>query len=330
MNESNGTCYEPNTTKNSHQVEFLFLVINTLLCVIGLGTNLFIGIAFYKNRAALKTPSNRLVFSLLISDTLSGINVMAQITISLKFKHIIVVRIFDDIITAFLAYNVVLHLCGITLDRFIAVYFALKYKKIVTLTFITRYIKVAWLLSIFASGIQLVWVYADLKNEKGFYGRSDEERIKITNIEKWYSFAILLIFLLFPMMFLGLALSAMFYEIRKILLKTKLLIIEKPCCVKTKQLRVIYMFTCMYVCFFIFAMPYFTIRMVEDFQIWCASQVILQIVYTLKSTPHFVNSILYSFFNKKMKNNLKYLIKACLKKAICSKEDLQKTNSLIY
>ena len=319
MNESARNCI----SADSPQVDFFFMVINTIFCAFGLATNLFVAITFCKNRIVLKVPSNRLVFSLLVSDTLSSVNVLAQITISLKFKHVVVVRLFNDIITAFLAQNAVLHLCGITLDRFISLYFALRYKEILTLKFITRYIQLAWGLSFIASSIQFLWVYKDLSGK-----RSGEEIIKTINIEKWYSLVIFLFFLLLPMLFLGLALTAMFYEIRKILLKTKCLMVEKPLSVTAQQRRVLYMFACMYVCFSMFAMPYFTIRMLEDFQVWCSSQLTLQIVFTLKTAPSFANSILYSFFNKEMKNNLKFSFNKVI--TFCSKnKNFKKSNSFI-
>ncbi|XP_065658062.1 trace amine-associated receptor 8c [Hydra vulgaris] len=215
-------------------------------------------------------------------------------------------RLFTDIITAFLVHTVVLHLCGITLDRFIALFFALRYRQIVTIKTTTRYLQSAWFVSFIASAIQVSWLFKELKNIANCIG------LKSTNIEKWYSFVMFTLFLFIPMVFLAVAFGAMFCEIRKILLKTPALKVRtKLSGVTVQQRRVLYIFSIMYVCFGIFAMPYFTIRMMEDFKKLEISSVILEVVYALKITPSITNPLLYTANNKDFRKMIKItLLKA--------------------
>ena len=302
---------ENSTSQGQPNAEITFFtVVNIALCAFVLSINLFVASLFYKKRSVLKTASNRLLLSLLVCDSLSGINILVQVTVHLLFKNIAIVRLLTDIITAFLAHTSVLHLCGITLDRFIALFFALRYRQIVTIKTTMRYLQCAWLVSFVTSAIQFSWAYKELKVIKLITKKSND--LKITNVEKCYSLVIFTLFLFIPMLFLGAAFSAMFCEIRKILLKTPALKMRRKLSGKAaQQRRVLYIFSVMYVCFGMFAMPYFTIRMMEDFKMWNTSPLLLDLVYTLKITPSITNPILYTANNKDFRTMIKIsLIKA--------------------
>ena len=98
---------------------------------------------------------------------------------------------------AFTVKAIVIHLCGITLDRFISIFYALRYKAIVTVKNLHIFIALAWFISFFASIIQMSWLY-----EYVFFARIPENDNQIAKIETLYSVCVFVIFLVIPLILL--------------------------------------------------------------------------------------------------------------------------------
>ena len=255
----------------------------------------------WKGRRLLNIQSNRLLLSLSICDFLSGIGVIFSAlnnllpifenpTTTLGYTY----RIIVDIYIAFLVKTNVMHLCGITLDRYISLFYAFRYHCIVTKKSIKRYIIAAWLIPLIASSIQLSWLY------KVIVGHEDEDDIKyISDIEVWYSVVSFIIFLAIPLILLAAAFFAMFFEIRRILRSTPPHHSEGLFEESVKQRRVIYVFGVMYLTFVILAMPYFYLRLLIDIYFWMGNEIFINKgvahwTIILKQLTSIINPVLYT------------------------------------
>ena len=68
--------------------------------------------------------------------------------------------------------------------------------------------------------------------------------------------------------------------------------------VSNRQLRVLYVFSTMYVCFGILVMPYFTLRLILDISTWKGSRIsihpaLYHIMYMSKNVTSLINPLLY-------------------------------------
>lgn len=271
--------------------------------------NLFIFYIFHRKRTLIRIPSNRLILSLSVCHLLCGFVFLFQIIIYAlpsfeelrpeNFKY----RILVDILMAFTVKAIVIHLCGITLDRFISIFYALRYKAIVTVKNLHIFIALAWFISFFASIIQMSWLY-----EYVFFARIPENDNQIAKIETLYSVCVFVIFLVIPLILLGIAFVLMFLEIRKILYRPQPTTRKKKSTRNSysKQRRVLYTFGLMYLFFNLITMPYFTLRFMVDLRNWIPNipyppSLGFMCIELLKETIAFVNPILYITTNREFR-----------------------------
>ena len=271
--------------------------------------NLFIFYIFHRKRTLIRIPSNRLILSLSVCHLLCGFVFLFQIIIYAlpsfeelrpeNFKY----RILVDILMAFTVKAIVIHLCGITLDRFISIFYALRYKAIVTVKNLHIFIALAWFISFFASIIQISWLY-----EYVFFARIPENDNQIAKIETLYSVCVFVIFLVIPLILLGIAFVLMFLEIRKILYRPQPTTRKKKSTRNSysKQRRVLYTFGLMYLFFNLITMPYFTLRFMVDLRNWIPNipyppSLGFMCIELLKETIAFVNPILYITTNREFR-----------------------------
>ena len=271
--------------------------------------NLFIFYIFHRKSTLIRIPSNRLILSLSVCHLLCGFVFLFQIIIYAlpsfeelrpeNFKY----RILVDILMAFTVKAIVIHLCGITLDRFISIFYALRYKAIVTVKNLHIFIALAWFISFFASIIQMSWLY-----EYVFFARIPENDNQIAKIETLYSVCVFVIFLVIPLILLGIAFVLMFLEIRKILYRPQPTTRKKKSTRNSysKQRRVLYTFGLMYLFFNLITMPYFTLRFMVDLRNWIPNipyppSLGFMCIELLKETIAFVNPILYITTNREFR-----------------------------
>lgn len=252
----------------------------------------------WKRRNLLNVASNRLLLSLSICDLLNSFAIMLFVLthIFLNFQcpstpGEYAYRILVDIYTTFLVKTTVMHLCGVALDRYLMMFYALKYHSIVTKRSIKRFITIAWCIPFLASSIQLSWLHKIFVRDKG-----DINFGIIGNIQIWYSVASFVTFLAVPMFTLAIAYARILCEIRRLLKCTPGRHAAK---ILPKQRRAIYIFCSMYVAFVILAMPYFSLRLYFDLQDWIGkrerlNRLTLFLTLVMKNSISVVNPVLYT------------------------------------
>ena len=297
------------TSNKMAEYEELLFAPKIIVFLLIIFINLFIFYIFHRKRTLIRIPSNRLILSLSVCHLLCGFVFLFQIIIYAlpsfeelrpkNFKY----RILVDILMVFTVKAIVIHLCGITLDRFISVFYALRYKAIVTVKNLHVFIAFAWSISFFASIIQISWLY-----EYVFFARIPENDNQIAKIETWYSICVFVIFLVIPLILLGIAFILMFLEIRKILYRPQPTTRKKKSTRNSysKQRRVLYTFGLMYLFFNLITMPYFTLRFMVDLKNWIPNipqppPLGFMCIELLKETIAFVNPILYITTNREFK-----------------------------
>lgn len=202
-------------------------------------------------------------------------------------------RIIIDIITTFFVKTDVMHLCGITLDRYLSIFYALRYQTVVNSKTIRRYIITSWFLPLMTSSLQFTWLYPLLLPTDS---DNSETMNELARIEIWYSLCSFILFLAIPMVLLAYAYVSMFREIRRLMLQLPgNHVVEMA----PKQRRVITIFCTMYVTIVILALPYFTLRLYIDVRAWLAlpiniSRSIVYLAIVLQNLTSIVNPLLYT------------------------------------
>lgn len=297
------------TSNKMAEYEELLFAPKIIVFLLIIFINLFIFYIFHRKSTLIRIPSNRLILSLSVCHLLCGFVFLFQIIIYAlpsfeelrpeNFKY----RILVDILMAFTVKAIVIHLCGITLDRFISIFYALRYKAIVTVKNLHIFIALAWFISFFASIIQMSWLY-----EYVFFARIPENDNQIAKIETLYSVCVFVIFLVIPLILLGIAFVLMFLEIRKILYRPQPTTRKKKSTRNSysKQRRVLYTFGLMYLFFNLITMPYFTLRFMVDLRNWIPNipyppSLGFMCIELLKETIAFVNPILYITTNREFR-----------------------------
>ena len=290
----------------------MYVITRFIVSVIIIVMNsIFISLYCWGKRKLLNMPSDRLLLSLAICDFLTGVGVILSAICNVyhppKYRDEntdFIFRIIEDIYTVFLATTVVMHLCGITLDRYISLFYALKYKALVTNKSITCYIIVSWSLSLTASIIPLLWLHRVIAGH-----RTADDMKTVSNFEIWYSMISFALFLTIPMILLAVAFLAMFCEIRRLLRTTPG---QYGIKYSSRQRRVIYAFCLMYFTFVIFAMPYFSLRFWIDVCYWLGYDKqpninIVRLTIITKNITSIVNPLFYKTVSPELRSMMREL-----------------------
>ena len=289
-----------NTTSSASSLDKKLLPVQIIVGLLILSTNIFIFYVFFNNKNILKkTASNRMILSLSVSHFLAGLVYLGKAILLplLHFPHFTIENskylIMVDILMTFCIKAILLHLCGITLDRFISLFYALRYNAIVTVKKINAYITLVWVIAFLASAIQLFWLY-----DYVFLEKMPRNEKMVKEIEKWYS-VIVFIIVFTLILVLAAIFTLMFLEIRKMLFRhqrgsTKKNLTRYNC---KKQRRVLYTFGLMYLLFTLTIIPYFTVRLIFDLHLWRIPPAMYTIMGLFKETVAFLNPILYIIRN---------------------------------
>jgi len=284
----------------------VFITIFSAIMAFAIIINGFVISLYIYRRQLLRNYSNRLLVSLSCCDFLSGVGILSRILIQALpvFKQrdcitCLKIRICIEILTTFLVECIVLHLCAITVDRFLSIFYSLRYKAIVTSKKLKFCIVFCWVFSFIASSVQIFWLYPFFENELPSVVKERE----IFQIEVWFSISSLVLFHFLPLLLLGIAFLAMFIEIRKLILKVPTINQKKKKSKEQKQRRILYTFGTMYLFFCFLTFPFFTVRLIHDLNSFLAKPImvdpfIYKFVYTMKIIPSCINPIIYITFNQ--------------------------------
>ena len=300
-----------------------FAVLDSLISIAVIVTNTFTIVLFARRKNLLNLASNRLLLSLSVCDLGSGILVglhlvgnnvsyFKQGQCSLCHSY----RIFVDIFTTFLAKTTVFHLCGITVDRYISLFYALQYQKIVTAFKIRVFIFVSWFIAFFVSMMQIMWLY------KALDGLTKNEQTNLFKYDAWYSVWSLFQFMVFPTVLLGWLFTRMFQEIRRLLQRSPQGN-SSQCSIIKQQRHVCRIFAAMYGSFVAFTIPYFTIRFIHDSNAWRSEEnevsvniSVLEVCYAMKMVTSFINPLIYTVYNREFRDVVKAVFRCMIRYSI--------------
>lgn len=289
----------------------LKFIIGTIIIIFNTSV---ITLYLWKRRRLFCVPSNRLLLSLLACELLTGLTVILSALCNEnpncrnpKTKVVVTYRILLDVLTSFIVKTVVLHICGLTLDRYLSIFYALKYKSLVTTKAVVYYIMMSWGFSLFLSVLQFLWLQSVLSGN-----HSKDNMMKISNIEIWYSVVTFIVFLAIPIILIAAAYLAMIIEIRRLFLSVPRHHYEKV--ESAKQRRLIYVFCVMYLTFFLFVMPYFTLRLWIDINFWIGykvqfDRVIIHFVILIRYLTSFVNPVIYAKTSPELRSIVRCLFR---------------------
>ena len=299
----------PSSDDTMHDHAIFFMTLNSVISVAAIIMNTFTLMLFNFKKFLARTAVNQVLLSLAICDFCSGLLVTLHI---IGESHMfpksgdacnscIAFLILVDVLTTSLTISTMLHLTGVTIDRYISLFYALKYRKIVTGSRVRRYIVFIWVLSFVASFMQIMWLY------KAMDGIDDAEVIALQQYEAWYSVGALFQFMVIPMLLLGWLLGRMMVEIRTLLWRTPTLVVSQQKVLK-QQHQACVLFTIMYLSFALLSMPYFILRLIHDTNVWRSENtqlrigpVVAQICYSVKMSTALTNPLLYTICNSEIR-----------------------------
>lgn len=297
LNTSNNMTSFESTSHDEPNIIFITMRLILSLLIIVVNTCI-ISIYCSRRRRTLTILPNRLLLSLSICELQTGFSILLNITCNMFRSETLIYRVLTDIYTTFLVKTVVLHLCGITLDRWLSLFYAMTYQSIVTKKFISRFVMISWGVPLFISILQFTWLHIVICKQP-----NEKLMVLVSRIEVWYSLLTFIFFVALPMVLLGTAFVAMIAEIRRLLHCTPgqhMMIAQLP-----RQRRVLYIFCAIYVTFLVLAMPYFALRLANDIHYWRDDDMHIDksLVYfaiLLKNLASAINPVLYASTTSKL------------------------------
>ena len=276
------------------------LATSSIFVLLIVTTNTFIFYVFFRNkRCLMRTPSTLLILSLSISHYLTGFALLGHVITAPLFYNPTIqnikYRIMMDIFFVFCVKATLLHLFDIALDRFISTFYPLHYKAVVTVKKLSACILFTWGITFTASAIQLIWL-----KDYVFLGRVPYNEKKVKDIEKWYSIVIFIIVFILTLA-IGFMFTLMFIETRKFLFRHEKNSFNKYLSRdhQKKERRAIFTFGLMYLLFIVLTLPYFTVRMMIDLNLWkTINSAVFWTLRLLIYVATFVNPIFYITRNR--------------------------------
>lgn len=176
-----------------------------ILAIFIVATNLTVIVLFIRNRS-LKTVTNSFLVSLAASDLLAGL---------LGIPLYISCSVFRDntfcppaqLIWRFISVSTVLHILVVSVDRYIAIKYAMRYHNIMTRNTFFALTTLAWTLAAFVSLVQLSW------REHASIDEEEEEEAKHT-AQTIYDLSVFALFLVVPLCVMIFTFARIFVTVR--------------------------------------------------------------------------------------------------------------------
>ena len=284
----------------------IFISINCVIIIITFLMNGFTITIFSVEKKLLDTVFNRVLLSLAVCDLISGIliavDVHEHLTPSLRdltSDSAIMLRVTTDIFSTALVDCAVLHLLGIAIDRYIGLFYALRYTEIVTEYLSKVFIASAWLICAVLALVPMTWLHHLMD------GMSEEEEIWISRYDAWYSMFSIVVFMFTPLVSFFVLFLRMFFEIRRLLLNTPQMS-RRSINYFSDQFKTCKMFTAMLLTFAILSVPFYTTRLINDlanlqYVYMAVHPLTYQISYLLKNLSYVSNPSLYIVCNREFR-----------------------------
>ena len=303
-----------------------FAYINAAIAVIILLLNGFAVLIFSQNKLLLRVVSNRILLSLAIGDFLSGSVIGVHLLITLvACSGCIVLRIFTDISMTVLVNASVLHMLCIATDRYLGLFYALRYEQIFTAKKAKIFITISWTVSGIFPLLQLFWLYPVLD------GISAEENKRISCNDAVFSTVSFLTFMMIPMLILVIMFIKMFREIRRLLHQTPRHS-QSPQYNIWEEFKAISMFLAMFMTFATLSVPYYVVRLIIDVKHighiinFDIGNLVYQVAYVLKNLAPISSPLLYILCNQ----DFRLAIRKCFRKLRRKISDTRSIVSIRY
>ena len=294
------------TTSEAEPSTEIFIGINCGIIILTFLINGFTIMIFSVQRSLLETVFNRVLLSLAVCDFISGIimsiDIHENLTPSLRNlsnETAIIIRVTSDIFSAALVKCAVLHLLCIAIDRYIGLFYALRYTDIVTPHLANVSIISSWLLCAVLALIPITWLYHLVD------GISADEEIWISRYDAWYSITSIVIFMFIPLTSFLVLFIKMFLEIKRLLASTPHAS-SNSTNHYAEQLRSCRMFAAMLTAFSVLSIPYYTTRLINDLSnlnYWDIqlNELTYELSYLMRNLSLLSNLLLYILCNKEFR-----------------------------
>jgi len=283
-NDSNREIY----TIEFSAAQDLFPIFLSLLIII---INSFVLLLVYK-RKALRTVTNFILCSLAVSDLFTGLFSLPNY-IACNMTWNVKVCLMALPLLQITSVSTVLHLLMVTIDRYLAIIYSLRYHSLVTKRRATIFLAIIWTVSLFMGLIQLAWYITDDLN---VYERP--ESIKDKEIP--YDILSIIVFFGIPLIAMIVTYSFIFFEVLRQSRNIKKNSV--PGCLENRhqtrhEWKAALMFAVMLTVFTVCWLPYFILRLQQDFgnNFIELSHVAEYILHMLRFLTSFINPCLYIF-----------------------------------
>ncbi|XP_031559443.1 5-hydroxytryptamine receptor-like [Actinia tenebrosa] len=265
----------------------VFPIVLTALIII---INTFVLVLVYK-RKALRTVTNYVLCSLAVSDLLTG---LFSIPIYLACNIIRKPEIcfWSEIMLRLTSISTVLHLLMVTMDRYLAIIYSLRYHSLVTKKRAVLVLSVIWCVSLFVALIQLAWTTPGMSVDKR------PEDIKDKEIP--YDLLSIVVFFAVPLLVMLITYSCIFFEVLRQSRNIKKNSV--PGYMENRrqdrhEWKAAIMFVIMVVVFVVCWLPFFIIRIQHNFSnaFFVLPDVAEYILIMLRFLTSFINPCLYIF-----------------------------------
>ena len=263
------------------------ILISSLIIIV----NFCVVLLFVTKSKLRKSSSNKILFSLVISDLVTGFTMVPYCIVALN-KNLLkpstssefAFRIVLDIITTSIQLATMGNLNMIIIERYIALMFPYKIEKCLNKRRVTFAILTVWVTAFFIPSTQMIWLYKVIRGDM-----TVDEKDLVQQADTMFSVITIFFFGLLPVVIIFIMFVCMFKQIRAFPE-------NDPFKKRKEELRVLIIFCTMYVLYLIFSVPYFSIRLLVDLNhenYYKIPYTIRLIVNTMKSMPPLINPFVY-------------------------------------
>jgi len=291
-------------------IAFFIIIINILVLVL-----------ISRNKKLRKTPANFLLLSFSLNDLFSGVSIIihvlpyyyfafhgcAQYRLMFQQGYLIGAHM----ISYLLLLCAVGHLLLLSSERFISLYYALRYYSLVTGFRVFIACCFVWLVTSLVTLVQLLWIFP-------FITSTDKRKeLPVFRMHNYrYTLVIVIAFFFIPAVVLITQYSWLFSLIQR-------LVQSEPGTRKTdqslKERKALVIYCAMFMCFLVCCLPYMTIQLVSQVDIGLTKQLppaFLEMIFLLRYIVSIVNPILYTLYKRDFRSAAKMTLLNPLRKLI--------------
>lgn len=324
MNKTNTN--NTNSTEDEYELGFtvsqdLFPLVLAILIIM---VNTFVLVLVYK-RKALRTVTNYILCSLASADLLTGlVSIPAYIACNTTWS--LQLCLMDGIMLRITSISIVLNLLLVTVDRYLAILYSLRYHSLVTKKRALFLLAVIWAVSLFTGLIQLAWYITDDLSV-------DHRPESIKEKEIPYDIASIVLFFVIPLLAMIVTYSFIFFEVlrqSRNIKKNSIPGYQENRKQTRHEWKAALMFAVMLVVFTACWLPFFILRFQQNFgnNFFELPHLAEYILHMLRFLTSFINPCLYIFGKHDFRKALSKVFKIARKpsRAEMTRSSLLKTS----